>query len=168
MSFISISKGGIGEIARETNVHLTNDYDYTDFTHPDSNNSANLTGTYSSYAVDTDDDGDYDYLIINVTVNVTTGSYDFFGDLYSSGGTTWITSVKNNSVSLDEGSQIVKLEFEGEDIYDSLTNGPYSLGYIRVGADMDGTWLVLDEESNIHNTSSFNYTDFDSGSEALT
>ena len=167
VSFISVSKEGIGEIAREINVHVTDDYEYTDFQHPNSSKRANLTGTYSSYAADTDDDGDYDQLIVNVTVNVTAGSYDFFGDLYSSGGTTWITS-DNDSASLDEGVQIVQLKFEGEEIYNSLTNGPYLLGYVRVSADMDGTWLVLDEESNVHNTSSYNYADFDSGSQAPT
>ena len=53
VSYISVSKSGCGEIARETDVHITDSYSYTDFDPPAvSEEDASLTGNYSSYVVD--------------------------------------------------------------------------------------------------------------------
>ncbi len=168
VSFIALSKSGIGEVLRETNVFVTSGYQYTDFQHPDvTDEDANFTGTYASTIEDTDDSGLYNYLVINATVNVSTnGTYDFYADLYTGDGATWIAADTNYSLNLTEGTQIVQFRFEGDEIYASQENGPYLLGYVRVGADIDGSWMVLDEQSNVHTTSSYDYDDFENASQS--
>jgi PGF-pre-PGF domain-containing protein len=160
VAFISVSKNGTGEIARENNVHTTNAYSYTEFEHPDA--GANLTGTYSSEGWDQDADGKYEYLNVTVSVVVSVaGSYEFYGDLYSSDGTTWIDG-DNDIADLDIGTHTVNLYFEGDAIYASLTDGPYILGYIRVGAVIDDSFILLDSASNAHTTHNYTYNEFES------
>ena len=80
---------------------------------------------YSDFGLDTDGDGLFNYLIINVSVNVTSeGEYDIVGDLYSDRGE--IDRVKK-LVNLSEGIQIVQLNFSGMKIHRSEKNGPYEL-----------------------------------------
>ncbi|MBE3137916.1 MAG: PGF-pre-PGF domain-containing protein [Thermoplasmata archaeon] len=162
VSFVSVSRPGSGEVARENNVNTTDDYSYTVFEHPDA--SANLTGTYSSEGWDQNDNGTYEYLNVTVTVDVgVAGNYEFYGDLYSEDGTTWIDG-DNATEYLDTGIQTVTLYFEGDKIYASLTDGPYLLGYIRVGATIDSTFVQLDSASNAHTTDAYTYDEFESES----
>lgn len=174
ISFISIVKQGVGEVARSTNAFVTSAYDSGDFEHPDGiTEDGTIEGNYSSYALDSDDDGDYDYLVINITVNVTEESddYDIYGDLYSSTGATWIAGDYNYSSWNNgtwDGEETVQLYFEGDDIYSSSTDGPYLLGYIRLGAyvgsDENETWVLLDEANSVYTTSSYNYSEFENES----
>ncbi len=169
VSFIAVSKQGTGEVARVTDVHTTEAYSYDRFEHAvaGSEEEATLMGNYSSFASNTTGDSLYEYLIVNVSINVTSaGTFDVYGDLYSSDGTTWITADEETE-TLSVGEHAVQLHFEGNDIYDSYTNGPYLLGYVRIGADIDGTWLILDEASNVHTTASYNYTDFEPNGSAI-
>jgi len=169
VSYISVSKSDIGEITRTTNAYTTTSYLYSQFEHNSSAADGYIVGNYSSSVIDSNSDGEYDYLAITVTINVTSPSDDFnlYGDLYSSSGTTWITSDYNNSDYSDYwnvGENTTTLYFKGDDIYSSETDGPYMLGYLRLGANIGGTWVLLDEESNVYTTSSYNYTDFESDS----
>ena len=160
VAFISISKNGTGEVAWENNVHTTDAYSYIEFEHPDA--SANLTGTYSSEGWDQDADGKYEYLNVTVTVDIgVAGTYEFYGDLYSSDGTAWIDG-DNDTAVLDTGVQTITLYFEGNTIYASLTDGPYILGYIRVGAIIGDFFILLDSASNAHTTDSYTYDEFES------
>jgi len=164
VSFISVAKDGSGEIARSTSVFTTAAYDATDFEHPSIPLDANLTGDYSSYVIDGDSDGKYDYLVVNVTVNATqaSNSYNLYGDIYSSDATKWVAGDKNESgVYTWDGETIVQLYFEGNDVYDSETDGPYLLGFVRIGVNISGSWALLDEASNVYTTESYNYTDFE-------
>ncbi|MBU1940931.1 MAG: fibronectin type III domain-containing protein, partial [Candidatus Thermoplasmatota archaeon] len=167
VSFISVAKQHVGEIARITNVHTTTAYPYTCFEHPlGTEEDASLTGDYSSYAINLSGNSDYEYLVLNVTINVINpGLYDIYADLYSSDGETWVAGDANNSISLASGLQTIQLYFEGDDIYESQTDGPYLVGYVLIGADIDGHWIPLDEDSNVHTTTSYQYTDFTSESQ---
>ncbi len=174
VSYVSVLQSDVGEIARKTNAFTTtSSYDSSEFEHPDGNEDGYIVGNYSSYAYDSDGDNDYDYLVINVTVNVTETSddYDLYADLYSSDGTVWIASDYNYSSynsGVWNGIETAQFYFEGDDIYNSETNGPYMIGYIRLGAYINKsgteTWTLLDEESNVYTTSSYNYSDFESSS----
>ena len=166
VSYIAVHDRNGKEIAREKNAATTDAYDATDFDEPESNESANLTGTYSSYGLDQTGNGDYEYLIVNVTVEVEeTATYDVFGDLFSSSGTSWVTYAKNET-QLTAGTSIVQLKFRGDNIYDSAINGPYKLGYVRIGADINisglETWIILDETTNAHTTSTYTFSQFNS------
>ena len=160
VAFISVSKNGTGEIFRQNNVDTTDAYSYTAFEHPDA--SVNLTGAYSSEGWDQDADGKYEYLNVTVTVDVgVAGSYEFYGDLYSEDGTAWIDG-DDDTANLSIGTHTVTLYFEGDTIYTSLTDGPYILGYIRVGATIDDSFILLDSASNAHTTDPYTYNEFES------
>ncbi len=167
LSFISVAKSDGMEIAKAKNAHTTVAYDYDIFEHPSGTmEQATFTGTYSSYAWDSDSDTDYDYLVVNVTIysSATVGShdYDLYGDLYSSDGSKWIAAASNSSIYIGaSGSTVATLEFDGYDIYTSLIDGPYLVGYLRVGALVDTTWILLDEADDAHTTASYSYSDFD-------
>ena len=108
-----------------------------------------------------------------MTVNVTEASedYDIYGDLYASSGTIWVAGDYNNEGHSNNWSGLttVQLYFEGDQIYNSTADGPYTLGYVRLGADVDGSWMLLDEASNVYTTTAYNYTDFETtGVAALT
>ncbi len=161
--FISIAKEDGFEVAREKNVHTTASYNADIFEHPDGIIPyANLTGAYSSYVEDTDTDSYYDWLVVNVSVDIGANTnYKVYGDIMSSDGSKWIAGASNNTGSLSTGTQVVQLEFSGVDIYEDSTNGPYLLGFVRVEGNASGTWVKLDEASNAHTTSSYSYTDFE-------
>ncbi len=167
VSYVAVSKTDIGEITRATNVFTTAAaYAYTDFEHNTSAAAGYIMGNYSSSFINSDADDEYEYLAISMTINVTSASsnFDVYGDLYSSSGSTWITSDSNNSnhnTLWTVGEKTVTLYFEGNNIYSSETDGPYMLGYLRIGANISGTWVLLDEASNVHTTASCNYTDFE-------
>jgi len=171
ISFISIFEPGVGEIARATNAFTTPPYSYNEFEHYTNVADGFLNTNYSSSVLDSDGDGLYDYLKISVEVNVTSASEDFdlHGDLYSSGGSKWITADSNNSdysTYWDIGENIINLYFEGSDIYAKEKDGPYVLGHVRLGANISGNWILLDESSNVITTASYNFTDFENESVA--
>jgi len=168
LSHIAILKDG-KELAKATNVHTTAAYNSDIFEHPTGTKvQANFTGTYSSYVLNTTGDSKYEYLVVNLTVNVSVdGEYDIVGDLYTSNGKKWITADDNESLSLVNNSDnTVKLFFEGDDIYNSLTNGPYLLGLATIGANIESKWILLDKVDNAHTTASYSYSDFENGTVA--
>lgn len=99
-----------------------------------------LSGTYQSGVSlvsctdrpeDTDLDGKYDRLYIDVTVNATAGgSFNLNGALYSASGNEigWASTTK----TLAAGNNTVTLQFNGEDINCRLANGPYTLRNVTV------------------------------------
>lgn len=99
-----------------------------------------LTGSYQSGVSlvgctdrpdDTDGNGKYDWLNIDVTVNATAGgSFNLNGALYSAGGSeiVWASTTK----TLAAGNNTVTLQFNGEDINCRLANGPYTLRDVTV------------------------------------
>lgn len=163
VKFISVAKADGTEVAHENNVHTTASYDADIFEHPDGTMPvANLTGSYSSYVKDPDSDTDYDWLVVNVSVDIgANAGYKVYGDLMSSDGSKWIAGANNDTGNLTTGTQVVQLEFSGVDIYEDFTDGPYVLGFVRIEGNVSGTWVELDEASNVHTTASYSYFDFE-------
>jgi hypothetical protein len=84
-----------------------------------------LKPSYSDYGLDTDGDTIYNYLIVNVTVNVTKPDwYLLNGSLYGDSG--WIDSTSNYT-SLDAGLQIVQLYFNGSRVYNNGINEAFDV-----------------------------------------
>ena len=98
----------------------THRYNYTDFEKP----GAEIIGILSDYGIDTNGNGLFDYLTVEVEVNYTISDvYSLSGVLY--GGNIIVDH--NITYYLEEGLQIVKLTFAGERIYQGKMNGPYNL-----------------------------------------
>ena len=77
---------------------------------------------HSDYGLDTDGDSFYNYLIVNVMVNViVAGTYNVQGNLRDSLGNG--LEYKNNYTFLPVGTQIVELRFFGWTIYNTGNDG---------------------------------------------
>ena len=114
VSFISISKEGIGELVREINIHLTDPYNYTDFEHPDSSEeNADFIGNYSSYTMDLENDEKYDYLI-KLGKNLTSDNQELHSDVYLLNGCqsqVWMKTDNKNTLSRRMAIGLILLTF---------------------------------------------------------
>ena len=135
-------------------AYTTSYYSFTDFDAP----PADITGSYSNYGIDTDGDGKYNYLAIDIWVNVKeAGTYWVYGRLDDSNGKR-ITSEWDEAY-LSKGLQKITLKFNGYDIYRKGANGPFSLGYTELD-DEEGN-REIDRRHNAYTTSFYYFTDFD-------
>ncbi|RLB20739.1 MAG: hypothetical protein DRG71_09280, partial [Deltaproteobacteria bacterium] len=137
------------------NAYTSSAYNYTDFTRP----SVVLTGNYSDYGTDTDLDGLYDYLTVDVGVIVeTAGDYDINARLMDENGEEIVWAVNTAYLSTNQ-TQTMKLNFDGRHIYGNLVNGPYYVKDVYVYNTANST--QSDYVSDAHTTSKYNYTDFE-------
>ncbi len=129
--------------------YLTSGYSFTEFARP----IILFTGNYNHYGIDSDSNGLYDYLTMDVEVNVTiAGNYEVYGNLYA--GDAFIDYVKNYTY-LNEGISTIKLNFDGVTIHANSINGPYKLKDLTI----PGSYPVY--------TSAYSYTEFQSPSANL-
>jgi parallel beta-helix repeat protein len=109
---------------------------------------------HSDYGNDTNGNGMYDLLTVDVRVNVTSnGWYQIYGDLYNGLGNWTDGDMKN--VYLMTGLNIVSLSFSGLDIYNCGVNGPYNVNLSLY----DYSSNLLDSDSYV--TSSYTYDEFE-------
>ncbi|RLF35985.1 MAG: hypothetical protein DRN03_04260, partial [Thermoplasmata archaeon] len=154
IGYIVLRDDDYREIDSLYDAYNTSSYSYKNFERP----LAEFTGVYSDYGLDTDGDGLYNYLVIEVGVNITNaGIYSIEGWLYDSDQNYIIWA--NNSTYLDVGSQLVTLDFDGIIIYRHGVDGPYNLSYIAL-YDENGT--LIDAQTDAYVTFPYNYSDFSS------
>lgn len=118
---------------------------------------ATLNGTYVDYAIDTNSNGLFDYLIIGVWVNVLDpGTYTVFGNIYNNGNMLWA----KNFTYLQPGMQLVLLKFDGLLIRKYRTVGTFNLTDITIFNKNS-----VDEDTSlnksVYTTSFYNYTQFE-------
>jgi predicted secreted protein len=133
-------------------AYNTSAYSYTDFQSP----SASFRDTYSDYGVDTNGDGFYEYLTVEVGLDITSaGNYSTHGCLYDIYGNE--TADTYNLTYLNTGNQIVTLNFGGNSIYKHGVNGSFNLTHLLL-YDENGT--LVDNMYYAYTTSAYGYTDF--------
>jgi serine protease AprX len=133
-------------------AYNTSFYDSKEFQLP----RAMFTDVYDDSGVDTDNDTDYNYLSIDIGVNVSeSGYYHWYGELYDSYG--YEIAYEGNSTYLENGTQIIKLNFKGLEIYMHGVDGPYYLKYLML---YDDDYARQDCRHDAHTTYVYNYTDF--------
>jgi len=136
-------------------AYNTSAYNYTDFQSP----PASFRDTYSDYGVDTNADGLYEFLAINVGVNTTiAGNYTLTGWLYDSNGSEIVQA--SNYTYLDVENQSMLLNFDGTTIYEYGVNGTFNLSYLTLYGE-NGT--MADYRSYAYTTPPYNYTQFYGG-----
>ena len=132
------------------NPYVTSMYNYTEFQLPD----IKLIGEYSDKGVDVDSNELYNYLSVDVGLDVNKeGYYTVIGYLNCNNSFVYA----ENTTLLEGGDYFVKLNFEGESIYEIGVNGSYQvegIGIIRNGK-------YIDDMSRTYNTLVYNYTDFE-------
>ncbi len=141
-------------------AYTTSYYNWTEFQKP----PAEFNDVYSDYGEDTNGDGLYDYLVVNVGVNVTeTGRYRVSGSLDENGTYHWV-DYATKSAYLNKGNQTIKLKFSGIEIRDNGYNGTYdlkSLGlYSEWKEDDYKYWKEIDHRYYAYTTGYYNYIDF--------
>ncbi len=121
-----------------------------------------LTGVFDDYGVDTDSNGKYDYLAIDVQVQVTVvGEYTVYIEYLNGSGASinvWNETVVN---LLTIGMEYITVYLNGETIYDRGADGPYTVNYVELFFD-NGTHTADDYLEYPYTTGVYSYTDFDS------
>jgi PKD repeat protein len=121
-----------------------------------SNLSASFNDMYSDYGLDTNSDGMYNYLVIEVGVNVASaGIGNIEGWLCDSNGTEIVKAENSSYLSIENHSIILK--FVGFDIYKHGVNGPYDLRDLKL---FNESGALIDTRDFAYTTSAHNYTDF--------
>ena len=147
------SAGGrdLFEIERSENLSITKPYLVTDF----EGSQVSFTGPYQETALDANNDGVYEALRVNGTLQVTIpGTYLLTASLTN--GTTIITS-EAVELSLTPGTTTPGFVFDGLVIGASGLNGPYHLAQVMV-QNADG--LVLNYTEDAYMTGVYSYTQF--------
>jgi hypothetical protein len=127
-------------------------YQYTDF----EKSGAKFSGFYSDYGTDTDEDGLYNYLRVEVGVDaITPGDYSLLG---------WLSDGQGNAIAyagsegfLDVGSGLMFLDFNGLTIHDRGLDGPYLINYVIL---KDAKDMRVDYREDAYTTSLYHSTDF--------
>lgn len=136
--------------------YTTSTYNYTDFEGP----FANFTGVFSDYGYDKDGDGLYDYLTIDVGINITReGIYEIEGVLEDRFGHEIEDDVEIEDY-FEVGIHTVQLNFSGEKIYEHEVNGPYTLADLDLD-ERGSHFVVMASLREAYNTSYYEYTDFE-------
>jgi hypothetical protein len=131
-----------------------------------SNGDSSLTGNYNDYGVDTDGDGKYNYLAIDVEVDAAqSGYYEIYVEGLNSTLYNYV-SVYNTTIieDLSIGVHNVTVYLSGESIYDEGVDGPYTVNYVELYFD-NITEIIIDESDYMYTTQSYLYTDFDAPGE---
>ncbi len=123
---------------------------------------ARLSGNYSDWGTDVDQDGVYDFLTVQVGVDVATpGEYSVVGYLYSPDGQEVAWSVDHEM--LMSGRQEMLLQFDGRSIGSYGINGTYMLSNVSLlYGSSDAGMLICDKVDDAYRTSSYRFADFSS------
>jgi hypothetical protein len=133
----------------DSDTYIINGYTFGQFQVP----GAAFEPPHSDYGLDTDSDGKFNYLVVNVTINVSVaGFYQLDGDLLY-GSSNWIDS-DSNYTFLPVGIQIVELRFEGWKIYVEGETGQYTVELDLYNDSL--IWLY----SDVHTTNPYTYDEF--------
>jgi peptide/nickel transport system substrate-binding protein len=134
----------------DENEHETQPYSYENFQY-----LAKFSPPHSDFGLDTDNNGLYNYLVVDVNVAVATaGTYRISGDLYDNNGNSIPNTYSSTENYLDVGTQTVELRFDGKWINRSGVDGPYHV-YLYLN-DNVGNWL----DSGEHWTAAYTHENF--------
>lgn len=127
----------------DDDTYLTNAYAHGQF-----ESSSTFDPPHSDYGMDTNADGLFDYLAVDVSVNITSpGYYQLYGTLLDNASN--IIDDAYNLTYLDSGIQTVVLIFSGYLIHQNGVNGSYTV-MLNLYDDM---WNYLD--GDIYYTNSY-------------
>ena len=119
---------------------------------------AALTGSYSAKGVDTDSDGKYDRLDLNVGLEVVdSGYYNIVAWLQdpASNNVAWA----NLQQTFSAGTYNIVLPFDGKVIAEAGRNGPFAVAKIEV--QFSPSAKLVESAENVYTTPAFFATDFD-------
>ena len=123
-----------------------------------SRSSSDFAGTYRDRGVDTDNDGLFNQLLVEVDLSLThAGTYRVFGVLTDSAGNTHQAHVVS---AFGSGPAVATLRFDGKALFQNGVDGPYRLSVVRM-AEEDGVALLpVAEAVDAHQTAAYGYRQF--------
>ena len=146
------------EYYEKTILYNTSYYNFSQF----EQSKIEFTGNFSETVFDKDGDSLFDFLIIEVGINVTNpNNYTIIGSLTNVLGNA--TAFATNATFISSNTSVL-LMFNGMDIFESGINGPYNVTLLRI-SDAEGN--LQDLLDNAFVTGSYNYTQFVPGSKIL-
>lgn len=123
-----------------------------------SRSTSSITGPFHDTGLDTDGDGLFNNLAIEVGVNITDAArYSLSGTLTDSHGNA-LTA--RSVATLNPGSNVVTLKFDGETIFNGRVDGPYTLTSLRLDEEGDLEILPVDERDTATQTAAYSYLSF--------
>ena len=133
-------------------AYTTKAYDSTAF----DSLEATFNGSNSDAGVDTDNDGLFNQLVIDIGVDVTVaGSYQLSGALYDAAG-NYMTDIVQTG-NLATGSHVLSVSVDGGVISAAEADGPYQLKYLTL-RDESGLLVAV---GNTYTTGEYGYLEFD-------
>jgi hypothetical protein len=123
-----------------------------------SQSSSVIAGTFRDRGEDTDGDGLFNQLVVDVDLNVTApGSYRLFGVLTDSAGNRHEANVVS---TLAAGPSSVSLRFDGTALFANGVDGPYTLSAVRLAEENDLALLPVDEKLDAFHTAAYGFQQF--------
>lgn len=163
ISTVTVHNSDYKTIDQASSPYTTRVYNYHEFDIPE----AFLTGIYGDRGADTNSDGKFDLLLIDVEINVTqAGAFELFISLRSS-----VSSVIFGSYSLwgsiggalSSGVQNISIPLETQSIYSWRLNTSFIIQHIEIYAEYS-----VDQAYNAYTTQIYHYTEFDRPAVVLT
>jgi uncharacterized repeat protein (TIGR01451 family) len=131
-----------------------------------SRSASTISGPFQDFGLDTDADGLFNQLVVQVGVNATVAAnYRVLAVLTDSAGNTHNASVL---MSLNAGQQTVPLRFDGESIFRNRVDGPYRLTSVILSEEGDLDILPVDERVDVHQTAGYSFGQFQHAAISLT
>ncbi|MGB9182370.1 MAG: Calx-beta domain-containing protein, partial [Pyrinomonadaceae bacterium] len=123
-----------------------------------SSSHSTIAGPFHDFGQDTDSDGFFNSLVVQVGVNATAaGNYKLTGTLKDANGNTQDASV---SANLNVGLNTVSLLFDGETIFNNRVDGPYQLVSVHLAEENNLDVLEVDERTNALQTAAYSFRQF--------
>lgn len=141
-------------VSVDNDTHITGSYSYLDFGPA----FAFVRGGHTDRGTDTDANGRFNFLQVNVSANVSmAGFYMVFGMLASSE----VLDMKIRVLNLTAGDHVIPLNFSGIGVYISGDDSPYTVlllaSELRFGDAFDF------QDNDTHTADPYFFTDFESG-----
>lgn len=123
-----------------------------------SSSSSTIAGPFTDFGLDTDGDGFFNSLVVEVGLDITTQAhYRVLGILKDANGNTLDASAE---ADLDVGANTIGLKFDGEKIFNNRVDGPYQLSVVRLAEESDLETLPVDEKTDAHQTAAYSFRAF--------
>jgi len=133
-------------------AYTTAAYSYTSFRVGE----AVFSGAFDDYGLDSDSDGYYDSLVIEVPVMVyNPGSFMIAADLTDSGGK--LITQATEQLQLPAGSHTISMSFDGTAIATKQKNGPYVVAYMHL---FNNSSILIDAGIDLHTTQAYDWHQF--------
>jgi hypothetical protein len=134
-------------------AYTTSAYNYTDFQY-----LVLLTGVYSDYGTDTDGDGLYNYLTVDIGAKVAADGNCFIYARLMDINETEIVWASNVTFLYANQTQTIQLNFDGKFIHENMVDGPYYVRDVYIYHQGDPT--QSDYVYDAYTTNAYNYTEF--------